>query len=187
MHSLIILAAIGVAQGAALKADKRQATTVPDYFQSTPEIFAGPTPTGSAAFLAQTNPAPFPSITYIPPQPLETQVPIQGAPPGGNIYQLHGQLSHYFPNPVGLGVNEFPLPQGANISYLYVLHRHGSRYPTSTSSVVEKITNNTGKFQASGALAFLNDWTYKLGEQILVPVGKQEYGYPWQLFCTSTG
>ena len=104
-------------------------------------------------------------------------MPIQGQPDGeaGNIYHLHGQLSHYFPNPIGFGVDEFPLPAGANITYLYMLSRHGSRYPTSTPSVVSKILNATGKYQASGALSFLNGWTYKLGQQILTPVGKQEY------------
>lgn len=178
MRSFIFLAGVGLASGAVVEVEKRQTSSVPDYFQTTPELFPGPTQTGSAAFLAETNPAPFPGTTYIAPQPLETQVPIQGTPPeasdGGNIYHLHGQLSHYFPNPDGFGVDEFPLPQGANISYLYMLSRHGSRYPTSTPSVVGKIVNNTGKFQATGQLEFLNDWTYKLGQQILVPVGKQE-------------
>ena len=180
MHSFAFLAAIGLVSGAAVDIERRQTSaTVPDYFQTTPEIFAGPTVTGSAAFLAETNPAPFPSTTYIPPQPLETQVPIQGTPQNaddnGNIFHLHGLLSHYFPNPDGFGVDEFPLPKGANISYLYMLHRHGSRYSTGAPGVVGKIVNNTGKFTASGALSFLNDWTYKLGEQILTPVGHQEY------------
>ena len=175
MKSFTFAAFAGLASGAAVEVEKRQTSSsaVPDYFQTSPEAFAGPTPTGSAAFLAQTNPAPFPSTTYVAPQPLETQVPIQGA--GDNsIFQLQGQLSHYFPNPTGFGVDEFPLPAGANITYLYMLSRHGSRYPTSEPSVVGKIVNNTGSFNATGDLAFLNDWTYKLGEQILVPVGKQE-------------
>jgi len=41
--------------------------------------------------------------------------------------------------------------------------------------------NNTGKGTFNGKLAFLNTWTYKLGEQILTPVGKQEYAR--QLHC----
>ena len=134
----------------------------------------GPTPTGEPAFLAQTNPAPFPSITYIPPQPLETQVPIADAPPGGNIYHLHGQLSHYFPNPVGFGVDEYPLPEGANISQLYMLSRHGARYPEDTAGFIYLLQNSTGKFHAKGELSFLNTWKNKLGEAILTPVGKQE-------------
>lgn len=57
---------------------------------------------------------------------------------------------------------------------LFVLHRHGSRYPTSTSSFAGKVVNNTGKVTYSGELEFLNTWTNKLGEQILTPIGKQE-------------
>ncbi|KAF2103962.1 phosphoglycerate mutase-like protein [Rhizodiscina lignyota] len=173
MYFLSILAGASLAASAAIGFDKRQ-SGVPQYFQTTPEVFAGPTPTGVPAFLAETNPAPFPSTTYIPPQPLETQTPIKGAPANGNIYHLHGQLSHYFPNPDGLGVNEYSLPKGSNISQVHVLHRHGSRYPTATPPTVDKLLNTTVKWKASGQLAFLNDWTYKLGQQILTPVGKQE-------------
>jgi hypothetical protein len=127
--------------------------------------------------LAETNPAPFPSKSYIPNAPLETQVPIQGNFENANIFQLHGQLSHYFPNPDGFGVEEYPLPFGSNITFLYMLGRHGSRYPTTGSGapiLAERLRDATGIFQSSGDLAFLNAWTYKLGAEILVPVGKQE-------------
>lgn len=104
-------------------------------------------------------------------------MPISGNTNNSNIFQLFGQLSHYFPNPIGLGVNEYALPAKANITALYMLHRHGSRYPTTGSGAPttgQKITNATGQFKAMGALSFLNIWTYKLGAEILVPVGKQE-------------
>ena len=86
-----------------------------------------------------------------------------------------GQLSPYFANPDGLGVDEFPLPPGSEIKQLHMLHRHGSRYPTATPSTVDKLLSSKGSWKASGQLAFLNDWTYKLGQQILTPVGKQQY------------
>ena len=143
--------------------------------------FEGPTPTGPGAFLAQTNPAPFPGTTYIPNSPLETQVPIKGLPSDANIFQLHGQLSHYFPNPDGFGVDEYSLPKGARLAQLHMLSRHGSRYPTvgaGAQLLAEKIqayTNGSeGDVTFSGELAFLNDWEYLLGNEILVPVGKQE-------------
>lgn len=101
-------------------------------------------------------------------------MPIDGAK-GRNIYQKMGELSHYFPNPDGLGVEEYPLPPGANITQLHMLHRHGARYPTGLMSTVPKLLNETRTWKAKGPLSFLNDWTYKLGEQILVPIGKQEY------------
>jgi hypothetical protein len=58
-----------------------------------------------------------------------------------------------------------------------MLSRHGSRYPTSGSNVQtfgQKVLNNTGKFNASGPLNFLNSWKYELGAEILVPRGRQE-------------
>ncbi|GAB7364516.1 hypothetical protein MBLNU230_g5324t2 [Neophaeotheca triangularis] len=155
----------------------------PDYYFQTdkPERYPGPTPTGEAAFLAESNPAPFASTTYIPPQPLETQVPIQGNDNNGNIFHLQGQLSHYFPNPDGFGVEEYSLPAEASIVQLNMLHRHGARYPTTGSGAPElaaKLTNYTdgtlGNVTFSGALEFLNHWNYKLGAEILVPIGKQE-------------
>ena len=173
---------LGVAGAAVM--DKRQSATatVPDYFQTTPQVFAGPTPTGEIApFLAQTNPAPFgmESASYAPNAPLETNLPIMDNPNKQSIFQLVGQLSSYFPNPVGFGVDEYPLPPGANISSVNVLHRHGARYPTGTSSVatfgslVQNITaNKTATW--SGQLSFLNDWKYLLGSEILVARGRQE-------------
>ena len=56
-----------------------------------------------------------------------------------------------------------------------MLSRHGARYPTTGANVVDlgkRIANATGKFKAEGALSFLNDWKYQLGENILVPKGK---------------
>lgn len=173
-------ASAGVA--AAIAIDARQAassssSSVPQYFQTVPEFLPGPTATGAAPFLAETNPAPFPSTSYIPNSPLETQVPISGNTNNGNIYQLHGQLSHYFPNPIGFGVDEYSLPAGAEIVGLNMLSRHGSRYPTTgsgASTFGQKHFNMTGKANYTGELSFLNTWTYQLGAEILVPVGKQE-------------
>lgn len=104
-------------------------------------------------------------------------MPIVGNVNNSNIFQLFGQLSHYFPNPTGFGVKEWALPKGANITWMNMLSRHGSRYPTSGSGAAnfgQKITNATGKANFTGDLSFLNTWTYRLGAEILVPVGKQE-------------
>ncbi|KAL9127938.1 MAG: hypothetical protein Q9217_003274 [Psora testacea] len=117
-------------------------TTVPQYFQTTPEVFGGPTATGRTPFLAESNPAPF------------------------------GAAS-------GFGVNEYPLPTGTNITQVHVLHRHGSRYPT-TGAPVEKFGKALAQFvdgsetNFTGALSFINSWSYGLGAEILVPVGRQE-------------
>ncbi|KAK3054113.1 hypothetical protein LTR09_004891 [Extremus antarcticus] len=181
-RSYALLAACGLADaGLIKKAASSSSTSVADYFQTKPELFPGPTPTGPAPFLAQTNPAPFASTTYIPNSPLETQVPIKGNTDNGNIFQLHGQLSHYFPNPVGFGVDEYTLPENASISQLHMLSRHGSRYPTTGAGAqllaqkIQNYTNGTlGDITFTGELSFLNTWKYLLGNEILVPVGKQE-------------
>ncbi|KAI7666500.1 phosphoglycerate mutase-like protein [Hortaea werneckii] len=184
-RSLALASACGIVDAGALRrqtaSGASSSSDIPQYYQTSPELFPGPTPTGEPAFLAQTNPAPFPSTTYIPPSPLETQVPIQGNKDDGNIFHMMGQLSHYFPNPDGFGVDEYPLPENATIKQLNMLSRHGARYPTTGSGapmLAEKITNYTtgvlGDVEFTGPLSFLNKWQYQLGAEILVPVGKQE-------------
>ncbi|KAK3711074.1 hypothetical protein LTR37_009861 [Vermiconidia calcicola] len=147
LYRTCILAAAGVANAGLMKKQASSSSSSrPDYYQTSPELWPGPTPTGPAPFLAETNPAPFSSTTYIPNSPLETQVPIKGNSDNGNIFQLHGQLSHYFPNPVGFGVDEYPLPRDAHIAQLHMLSRHGSRYPTvgaGAQLLAEKIQNYT--------------------------------------------
>jgi hypothetical protein len=94
---------------------------VPQYFQTSPELWAGPTATGRAPFLAQTNPVSFaPTVTFVPNTPLETAEPIVGQGQNQSIFQLMGELSPYFPNPSGFGVAEYPLPPGANITHVQV-------------------------------------------------------------------
>lgn len=103
-------------------------------------------------------------------------MPITGNTNNSNIYELFGQLSHYFPGP-GFGVHEYALPKGSNITWLNMLSRHGSRYPTTGSGAFkfgDKHKNATGKANYTGELSFLREWSFKLGAEILVPVGKQE-------------
>ena len=172
-RDVLLLVAVGWLQGTS-----SISATVPDYFQTSPQLWPGPTATGPAPFLAQTNPVSFAaSATYVPNAPLETAMPIMGSSQNGSIFQLMGQLSPYFPNPIGFGVNEYPLPPGANITQVQMLSRHGSRYPTTGSNVQafgQRIANASGTFEATGALSFLNSWEYQLGAEILVPRGRQE-------------
>lgn len=74
------------------------APVVPDYFQTTTELYPGPTATGTAPFLAQTNPA-----ATVPNTPLVTGQIIAGASER-NIFELMGNLSPYFPNPRYVGI-----------------------------------------------------------------------------------
>ncbi|KAK4449285.1 histidine phosphatase superfamily [Podospora aff. communis PSN243] len=150
--------------------------SVPQYFQTTPELWAGPTPTGNAAFLAQTRTW---QGDYIPNSPLQTAVPIPGSEPNQkSIFQMMGYLSPYTPSP-GFGVDEFPLPRDAEILQVQMLSRHGARYPTSGANVMEfaeRIAKAKGKgdVQFSEELDFLSGWEYALGGETLVPKGRME-------------
>lgn len=167
-------AAINVRQDAdaGSTATATTSTEVPQYFQTKPELFAGPTPTGAEAFLAQTNPAPFASVSYIPPSPVETQEPIIGNDKNDNIFQHMGKLSPYFAGP-GFGVEEYPIPEGAEIVWLNMLHRHGARYPTGPFKLTEALKNASETASFDDELSFVNKWTNKLGEQILTSFGRQ--------------
>lgn len=68
---------------------------------------------------------------------------------------------------------------------MHLLHRHGARYPTSSTTEgaphfgavlanISKTTHPDSNFSASGPLDFLNTWQYQLGAEVLVPVGTQQ-------------
>jgi len=142
--------------------------------------WAGPTPTGVAPFLAEEAVFdPFPSGGFIPNQPLQTAIPFPDARPDDeNPFLMMANLSPYTPSP-GFGVSEHVLPAGAEIVQVHMLSRHGSRYPTSDAGVAKfgrriAEARANGTLDASGDLAFLNDWNYRLGGEILVPKGRQE-------------
>lgn len=71
------------------------------------------------------------------------------------------------------------IPDGCNIVQLHLLYRHGARYPTSgaaPATFAQKVQNATraGGFKVTGELAFLADWTYKLGAELLTPFGRSQ-------------
>lgn len=61
---------------------------------------------------------------------------------------------------------------------MHLLYRHGARYPTSSAApatFAQKIVNATKSgFTVSGELAFLGNWTYKLGAELLTPFGRSQ-------------
>ena len=71
------------------------------------------------------------------------------------------------------------VPEGCDITQVQLLYRHGARYPTSgagPSTFAQKLRNatNAGGLSFSGGLAFLSDWTYKLGAELLTPFGRSQ-------------
>lgn len=123
-------------------------------------------------------------MPFVPNAPLQTQVPIDGMGAANeSVFQMMGYLSPYTPAPDGFGVAEWPLPPGAEIVQVQMLSRHGSRYPTSGAGsnvalfgerIRDARARRLGEFKATGPLAFLNEWEYQLGYEILVPKGRQE-------------
>lgn len=158
--------------------DAKRGSRPPQYFQTSPQLWAGPTATGKPAFLAQTRTFE-PSATFVPNQPLQTDIPVSGMQAGNqSIFHNMGYLSPYQPSP-GFGVDEYPLPPGADIVQVQMLSRHGSRYPTGGSNVADLGQNiswakGNDTFHPKGDLAFLRDWEYQMGAEILVPKGRQE-------------
>jgi hypothetical protein len=77
--SSFLLPALGLGTGS--NSDKKcpcaKPSNVPQYFQTSPELWPGPTATGKAPFMAQTvtfNP----TATYVPNEPLQTAIPVEG-------------------------------------------------------------------------------------------------------------
>ncbi|KIW95700.1 uncharacterized protein Z519_04285 [Cladophialophora bantiana CBS 173.52] len=145
--------------------------------------FPGPTQTGLEPAVAQTAPL----------YPYNTQgaaaFPLVAPQPRGSnssskvdITRYWGNLSPWYSlSSADYGLpNASPLiPAGCSINQVHLLYRHGARYPTSgaaPATFAAKLANATkgAGFQVSGELAFLSDWTYKLGAELLTPFGRSQ-------------
>lgn len=100
-----------------------------------------------------------------------------------DIKRYWGNLSPWYSVPssdYGLPDASPLVPSGCNVVQLHLLYRHGARYPTSgaaPATFASKIANATRTadgFTATGDLAFLADWTYKLGAELLTPFGRTQ-------------
>lgn len=73
------------------------------------------------------------------------------------------------------------VPAQCTVKQVHMIYRHGARYPTKgrkkgpghVGKRIDKAKRH-GAFEASGDLAFLNDWTYTLGKGKLVRQGGQD-------------
>lgn len=145
--------------------------------------FPGPTPTGLEPAAIQTakaypyndgNANQFPLIN---PQPHGS-----GAQsPNFDISKYWGNLSPWYSvrsSDYGLPDANPLVPEGCDITQVHLLYRHGARYPTSGAApgtFAQKIINATkARLSVSGELAFLGDWTYKLGAELLTPFGRSQ-------------
>jgi hypothetical protein len=109
-RSMLVVAGLGAGAGQAAGSQPSGGVSAgsskfSQYFDPNPEIYPGPTATGRAPFMAQ-----------------ETMAPT-GERNNRTIQQMFGHLSPYSPNIIGFGVEEQPLPPGANITQVHVRHR----------------------------------------------------------------
>lgn len=156
-----------------------------DYFPVSDPYYEGPFATGAAPFLAQTNTVAgaaglafttgSSTISYQASDPLVTTEAISNNTDNINIFEYLGNTSPYFESD-GFGANEYPIPEQCSIQQVHYLHRHGARYPTSGDATVKfsQALKNATNATFTGPLDFLNDFTYKLGAEEMVPIGRQE-------------
>ncbi|EKM83174.1 hypothetical protein AGABI1DRAFT_33745 [Agaricus bisporus var. burnettii JB137-S8] len=181
-----------------------------------PELFpsnvgyAGATPTGAEPAIVATAPA-WPLHSGAPQLVVPTQLMDSSKDGKGkgkkskfNMLEKWGNLSPWYSVKRGaFGLDSGPeTPDTCRTTGLHFLHRHGARYPTEWSEyggpakLARKIHESTQKWTGSGLLTFLNDWTYKLGAELLTPFGRQQlfdlgvtmrvkYGYLLQNFTES--
>ncbi|GAA5930144.1 histidine phosphatase family protein [Sporobolomyces koalae] len=128
--------------------------------------YRGPTPTGAEAAAAETSyPSNYDSSPLNPP-PSTTAF---------NMLHYFGNLSPW--RTVNHGLNTTAqVPHGCTLEQVQLLHRHGARYPESGAGteVFARKVAEAKHFKASGDLAFLNAWEYKLGAELLTPFGREQ-------------
>ncbi|GAA5935956.1 histidine phosphatase family protein [Sporobolomyces koalae] len=155
--------------------------TLPNTSLFPPESVVGfqqATPTGLEPFAAETAAA-WPTHNSI--YPLTVPAPANGSD-SFKIEENWGNLSPAFSVPsahYGLDSASPRLPDQCSVTQVHLYFRHGARYPTSgslPSAFAAKLHNASlvEGFKATNNLAFLEDWTYKLGSELLTPFGRQQ-------------
>ncbi|KAF9002167.1 histidine phosphatase superfamily [Cyathus striatus] len=146
--------------------------------------YPGGTPTGAEAAVIATAPS-YPihsgAAQLVSPESLGKK---HKGKKGKNfdLFKNWGNLSPWYSIEQGaFGVNSGPeTPKTCRITGLHFLHRHGARYPSSWGSYggpanfSSRLHNIASEWNGKGELEFMNDWTYKLGEELLTPFGRQQ-------------
>ncbi|KAJ3566101.1 hypothetical protein NP233_g7216 [Leucocoprinus birnbaumii] len=157
-----------------------------------PELFppdvgyAGATPTGAEPAIVATAPA-WPLHTGAPQLVVPTELKKghhdeDTEEEKFNMLEHWGNLSPWYSiKRGGFGLDSgVEAPDTCRVTGLHFLHRHGARYPTEwarfggPAKLAKKLHENTEQWTGSGKLTFLNDWTFKLGSELLTPFGRQQ-------------
>ncbi|GAA6060764.1 hypothetical protein JCM10212_006744 [Sporobolomyces blumeae] len=143
-----------------------------------------PTPTGVEPFAAQTAVS-WPVRGDIFPLRVSSPAESGSSSNGTSSFEPNkywGNLSPAFSVPsshYGLDSASPVVPDTCNLVQAHIYFRHGARYPTTGSAPSEfadKLHNASlvGPIDATGELEFLNEWTYKLGAELLTPFGRKQ-------------
>ncbi|KZT22884.1 phosphoglycerate mutase-like protein [Neolentinus lepideus HHB14362 ss-1] len=145
--------------------------------------YAGGTPTGAEPAVVATAPS-YPIHSGAPHlvAPSSKKLSNSSSSSGFDLFKKWGNLSPWYSvgrDAFGLDSGPEP-PETCRITGLHFLHRHGARYPTSWTSYggpaffAKRLNDAAAGWNATGDLEFMNKWTYKLGEEILTPFGRQQ-------------
>ncbi|KAI0048206.1 phosphoglycerate mutase-like protein [Auriscalpium vulgare] len=136
---------------------------------------AGATPTGAEPALIATAPS-YPVHTGAPQLIVPTSLRAGGKSKkkGLDLFKLWGNLSPWYSVKKGtFGIDSGPeAPEGCTVTGLHFLHRHAAY--GGPSALAGRLHKSAADWTASGELDFLNAWTYKLGEEVLTPFGRQQ-------------
>ncbi|KIK68812.1 hypothetical protein GYMLUDRAFT_36309 [Collybiopsis luxurians FD-317 M1] len=153
--------------------------------------YAGGTPTGAEPALIATAPE-YPVHTdvvqLVAPSSLDGGKKGKGKGKGKkkdkdwDLFKHLGNLSPWYSNERGaFGLDSDPeTPKTCRVTGLHLLHRHGARYPNENATYgnpadfAGRLHKAAKKWTAKGDLKFMNDWTYKLGENTLTTFGRQQ-------------
>jgi hypothetical protein len=162
--------------------------------------YQGPISTGTEPFVIATAPA---SVSY-PTFDLPASLPLPIHNSSSQVYTKWGNLSPWRTvDSTSLGLDDVSrgIPEGCTLEGVHVLHRHGARYPTNSStfggpaSFARKWERNGLRAKKDSKLSWLNDWRFTLGEEVLTPLGRQQMCkcspimtfYPTQIFSVDLG
>ncbi|KAJ7432160.1 phosphoglycerate mutase-like protein [Mycena latifolia] len=154
------------------------ATPSDPFFPNANQVgFAGPTPTGDEADAIATAPSVAKVESYFP---LVNPGTADNAGSSFDVVHQFGDLAPWRSvKSLGLPDASAQIPSGCKLEQVHLVHRHGARYPTTGAppsafaTLLHGLASTTG-VNATGPLAFLATWEYKLGAEILTPFGRSQ-------------
>ncbi|KIK68813.1 hypothetical protein GYMLUDRAFT_237805 [Collybiopsis luxurians FD-317 M1] len=157
--------------------------------------YAGETPTGAEAALIATPEYPIHTgaAQLVKPSRLggakksKAKRQRKGKDEEWDLFKYWGHLLPWYSNEWGaFGLDSNPeMPDTCRVTGLHFLHRHVGKHKagpaadnwtasTGPAAFASRLHEAVDNWTAKGDLAFMNNWTYKLGEEILTPFGRQK-------------